>query len=66
MDDTMNAPSSPLLMVTRANPDSIGFWKRCGFNPVADKPKKSTSGSLTLFFDLRRLNEPDIRADVPL
>ena len=66
MDDTMNTPSSPLLVVTRANPGSIGFWERCGFIPVADKAGKSTSGSLTLFFDLRRLNEPDIRADIPL
>lgn len=64
--DATENPQTPPIMVTRATPQSIDFYRKCGFVPVSERPKKVASGSLTLFFRLDVLGTPDIRVDVPV
>lgn len=66
LNDVMNGPYVPPVMVTRANPGSIEFWQKCGFSPVVGSPKGKTSGSMSLFFLIGTLHEPDIRVAVDI
>jgi GNAT superfamily N-acetyltransferase len=64
LNDVMEGPSVPPVMVVRANPGSIDFWLKCGFSPVVGSQRGRTSSSMTLFFVIGTLHEPDIRAMV--
>lgn len=65
-NEAIESPSSPLIMVVRANPASIDFYRKWGFQPMVDRPRKATSSSLTLFFRLDVLHPGDVRADVDI
>ena len=64
--ETMEMTPRPPILVVRANPDSIEFYEKFGFQPVTKRPKKATSGSMTLFFVLDTLGPNDIRGEVDL
>lgn len=66
LDDAIHGEYIPPIVAVRATPRSIEFYLKCGFRPFSAKPKKATSGSLSLFFRLDVLNPVDVRADVAL
>jgi GNAT superfamily N-acetyltransferase len=65
-NDAVESGDGPRLLLTRANPGSLDFWQKCAFQPVASRPKKATSTSMTLFFRLDVLAINDPRAEFDL
>ena len=64
--DAVESGDGPRLLLVRANPGSLDFWLKCAFQPVASRPKKATSTSMTLFFRLDVLAPNDPRANFDL
>lgn len=65
-NDIVETPAAPHLLVVRANPDSVAFYEKCGFQSISSHQRRGASGSLTLFFNLDSLNSPDIRSEVAI
>lgn len=66
LDNVARKEFMPELVVVRANPRSIDFWEKCGFKSVSQKGGKRSSKSMTLFFPVSFLNDPDVRSEVVL
>ncbi|HEV2519113.1 MAG TPA: GNAT family N-acetyltransferase [Thermoplasmata archaeon] len=65
-NDVVQTPSTPHLLVVRANPGSIDFYEKCGFQSISAHQRRGASGSLTLFFSLDVLHSHDVRSDIDL